>query len=299
MTLLALIGPTGIGKTDLSISLAKHFGTEIVSADSRQIYRELYAGTAPPSPQQLGEVKHHFIGSHSIFDSYTAGRYETDALETVGKLFETAGYVWLVGGSGLYIDAVCRGIDDIPGADAELRESLVQQYETEGIESLRFQLMRLDPNICNTIDIRNPRRVIRALEACVIAGKPYSSMRKNCGKPRPFSIIKIGLTTDRELLYRRINARVDAMIDAGLEKDAEKLYPFRELNALKTVGYSELFDRFDGRTGRDESIELIKRNTRRYAKRQLTWFARYPEIKWFHPDDFDGIVRFIQLKANV
>jgi tRNA dimethylallyltransferase len=294
MTLLVLLGPTGIGKTDLSIKLAKHFGTEIISADSRQIYRELEIGTAPPSQTQLADVKHHFIKSHSIFDGYTAGKYETEALEIIGKLFKDNDYVWLVGGSGLYIDAVCKGIDDIPETDAALRKSIIEQYETEGIESLRFNLMRIDPDICSVIDIRNPQRVMRALEACISSGKTYSSLRKNFEKSRPFNVIKIGLTLDRDLLYQRINERVDRMIKAGLENEARELYRYKILNALKTVGYRELFDYFDGVTNLDEAIDLIKRNTRRYAKRQLTWFARYQDIKWFHPDDFDGIISFIR-----
>jgi tRNA dimethylallyltransferase len=182
MTLLVLLGATGIGKTDLSISLAKYFGTEIVSADSRQVYRELDIGTAPPSPEQLREVKHHFVKSRSVFDDYTAGKYETEALSTIGNLFESNDYVWLVGGSGLYIDAVCKGIDDIPGTDTELRQSIVKRYKEEGIESLRLELTRLDPCICNTIDVRNPHRVMRALEACIVSGKPYSSLRKNFEK---------------------------------------------------------------------------------------------------------------------
>jgi tRNA dimethylallyltransferase len=293
MTLLVLLGATGTGKTDLSINLAKHFGTEIVSADSRQVYKELDIGTAPPSPEQLAEVKHHFVKSRSIFDEYTAGKYEIDALETIGRLFETYDFVWLVGGSGLYIDAVCKGIDDIPGTSPELRKNIAKRYETEGIESLRFELARLDSNIYNMIDIHNPRRVMRALEACISSGKPYSSLRKNFEKSRSFNIIKIGLKIDRNLLYDRINRRVDKMMDAGLENEAKTLYSFKELNALKTVGYRELFDCFDGKTSLDESIELIKRNTRRYAKRQISWFARYPEIKWFHPDDFDAIVKEI------
>jgi tRNA dimethylallyltransferase len=293
MTLLVLLGATGIGKTDLSISLAKYFGTEIVSADSRQVYRELDIGTAPPSPEQLAEVKHHFIKSRSVFDEYTAGKYEIDALETIGQLFDAYDYVWLVGGSGLYIDAVCKGIDDIPGADAELRKSIVERYKNEGIESLRFELKRLDPDICEALDIRNPQRVMRALEVCISSGKPYSSLRKNFEKVRMFDIVKIGLTLDRNLLYDRINLRVDNMMAAGLENEAKELYRFKELNALRTVGYRELFDCFDGKTSLEQSIELIKRNTRRYAKRQITWFARYPEIKWFHPDDFDGITKYL------
>jgi tRNA dimethylallyltransferase len=298
MTLLVLLGATGIGKTDLSISLAKYFETEIISADSRQVYKELDIGVAPPSSKQLNEVKHHFIKSRSIFEEYTAGKYEIDALETINKLFETNDYVWLVGGSGLYIDAVCKGIDDIPGTDMELRKSIVERYNKEGIESLRFELMRLDPDISNTLDVRNPHRIMRALEACISSGKPYSSLRKNFEKSRHFDIVKIGLTIDRDLLYHRINMRVDNMIESGLVKEAKNLYRFKELNALKTVGYRELFDCFDGKISLDESIELIKRNTRRYAKRQITWFARYPEIKWFHPDDFDKITEELLKTKN-
>jgi tRNA dimethylallyltransferase len=294
MTLLVLLGPTGIGKTDLCINLAKYFGTEIVSADSRQIYRELDIGTAPPSPEQLNEVKHHFVKSHSIFNDYTAGKYETDALKIIEKLFETNEYVWLAGGSGLYIDAVCKGIDNIPETDMELRKTIIKRYENEGIESLCFELMRLDPDIRSILDIRNPQRVMRALEACISSGRPYSSLRKNFEKSRRFNIIKIGLTTERNLLYKRINSRVNSMMDAGLEQEARTLYPFKEFNALKTVGYRELFDYFEGKTSLEEAIELIKRNTRRYAKRQFTWFARYPEIKWFHPYDFVEIIAFIQ-----
>jgi tRNA dimethylallyltransferase len=293
-TLLVLLGATGIGKTDLSIELAKYFGTEIVSADSRQIYSELNIGAAPPSPKQLDEVKHHFVKSRSVFDEYTAGRYEIEAIETIERLFETNDYVLLVGGSGLYIDAVCKGIDNIPCADVELRKNIIERYRNEGIESLRFDLMRLDPNICSVIDLRNPQRIMRALEVCISSGKPYSSLRKNFVKSRSFNIIKIGLTIDRSVLYDRINRRVNRMMDEGLENEARGLYPFRELNALQTVGYRELFDYFDGKTTIEQSIELIKRNTRRFAKRQITWFARYPEITWFHPDDFNGIVTRIE-----
>ncbi|MDR0559927.1 MAG: tRNA (adenosine(37)-N6)-dimethylallyltransferase MiaA [Prevotellaceae bacterium] len=291
MTLLVLLGPTGIGKTDLSIELAKHFETEIVSADSRQIYRELDAGTAPPSPEQLETVKHHFIKSHSINDEYTSGKYEFEAMETLDRLFKHHEYVWLVGGSGLYIDAVCRGIDNIPGTDGDLRAILAKRLSEEGIESLRFELTRLDPDIYRAIDIRNPQRVMRALEVCIVSGKPYSSLRKNFEKQRPFKIIKAGLEIERELLYRKIDSRVDKMMEKGLLKEAENLYKYREYNALKTVGYRELFDYFDGKTGLEQAVELIKRNTRRYAKRQITWFARYPEIRWFNTDDFEKIIR--------
>ncbi|MDR1897281.1 MAG: tRNA (adenosine(37)-N6)-dimethylallyltransferase MiaA [Prevotellaceae bacterium] len=293
MILPVLLGPTGIGKTDLSIELAKYFKTEIVSADSRQIYKEMNIGTAVPSCEQLNEIKHHFIQTRSVLDEYTAGKYEIDALNTINELFGQHNYVWLVGGSGLYIDAVCKGIDNIPGTDAELRKSIVKRFETEGIESLRFELMRLDNEICNVIDIHNPQRVMRALEVCFTSGKPYSSLRKNFIKQRPFKIIKTGLAIDRNELYNRINARVEKMIDAGLEKEAENLYRFKENNALKTVGYRELFDYFEGKQSFDQAVELIKRNTRRYAKKQLTWFARYSDIKWFHPSDFSEICKYI------
>lgn len=290
MTLFVLLGPTGIGKTDLSIELAKRFDTEIVSADSRQIYKEMNVGTAPPSPAQLAAVKHHFIRSHSIKDDYTAGKYELEAMDTLRELFARKEHVWLVGGSGLYIDAVCRGIDDIPGTDEEVRREITRRFDEEGIESLRFELQRLDPDICRIIDIRNPRRVMRALEACIVSGRPYSSLRKNFEKKRPFDVVKIGLKMERALLYERINNRVDAMFADGLEKEAESLREHRACNALNTVGYKELFDYFDGIRSLDETIDLIKRNTRRYAKRQLTWFAAYPEIKWIPYDSYTSLV---------
>ena len=294
MTLFVLLGPTGIGKTDLSIELAKHFDTEIVSADSRQIYRELDLGTAPPTPEQLESVKHHFIKSRSIADEYTAGKYEFDALETVDKLFKHKEFVWLVGGSGLYIDAVCKGIDNIPPTDSTLRNEVLECFKNEGIESIRQELVRLDPDIYNIIDIHNPQRIMRALEVCITSGKPYSSLRKNFEKQRPFKIVKIGLEMEREILYRQINERVDTMMNRGLLNEVENLYPFRHYNAMKTVGYRELFDFIDGKTSLDEAVELIKRNTRRYAKRQISWFARYPEIKWFNPNDFEKIITVLK-----
>lgn len=293
-TLLVLAGPTGIGKTDLSIQLAKHFNTEIVSSDSRQLYKELDIGTAPPSAQQLAQVKHHFIKTRSVTEEYTAGKYEFDALEVINNLFKTNNVVWLVGGSGLYIDAVCRGIDNIPATDESLRNSIIKRFEEEGIEGLRFDLMRLDPDICEIIDIKNPQRVMRALEVCITTGKTYSSLRKNFEKTRPFRIIKIGLQTDRDILYNRINQRVDNMMEQGLLEEVKNLYPLKNCNALKTVGYRELFDYLENKTSLDEAVELIKRNTRRYAKRQITWFNRYPEMEWFHPDDSDEICNYIQ-----
>jgi tRNA dimethylallyltransferase len=293
MTLIVLLGPTAVGKTDLSIALAQHFDTEIVSADSRQLYREMDIGTAPPSPAQLRAVKHHFIKSRSIFDDYTAGKYELDALPLLNALFARRDVVLLVGGSGLYIDAVCRGIDNIPATDSLLRRQIMQRLQTEGIESLRFELQRLDPDMYRAIDVRNPQRVARALEVCLASGKRYSSLRKNFEKQRPFDVVKIGLQIDRDLLYRRINARVDAMLDDGLIDEARRLYPSRDCNALKTVGYRELFDHFDGNVSLDEAVALIKRNTRHYAKRQISWFGRYDDIHWFAPTDFDNILQTV------
>ena len=289
--LLVLAGPTGVGKTDLSIRLAKRLGVEIISADSRQFYRETVTGTAPPSEEQLREVPHHFVQTRSVCEDYTAGKFELDALPVIEALLARDGRALMVGGSGLYIDAVCRGIDEIPATDPELRASIMQRFKSEGVEGLRFDLMRLDPAVCNTIDIRNPQRVMRALEVCLTTGKAYSELRKNFVKRRPFDVRTICLHMDRNELYRRIDARVDSMMAAGLEEEARRLYPLREYNALKTVGYRELFDYFDGKITRDEAVRLIKRNTRHYAKRQLSWFARYPDIQWFSPEDEEEILK--------
>lgn len=292
-TLLVLLGPTGVGKTDLSIQLAQYYNSPIVSSDSRQIYREMKVGTAVPDDAQLAAVKHYFIGSRSIHDDYTAGRYEIDVLKLLDELFPQHPSVWLVGGSGLYIDAVCRGIDAIPATDDSLRNNLIQRLEDEGLESLRFELKRLDPDIFNEIDVKNPKRVLRALEVCLTTGQPYSQLRTNFSKVRDFRIIKIGLNIPRDELYNRINHRVDLMVEQGLVDEAKILYPYRHLNALKTVGYKELFDYFDGKISLPEAIDLIKRDTRRYAKRQLSWFARYNDIEWFTPNDADKIIAYI------
>lgn len=289
--LLVLVGPTGAGKTDLSIRLAKRLGVEIVSADSRQFYRETAIGTAPPSEEQLSSVPHHFVGTRSVLDDYTAGKYELDALPLIETLIARDGRTLMVGGSGLYIDAVCRGIDEIPATDPELRNSVIRRFEREGIESLCAELMRLDPAVCKLIDLRNPQRVMRALEVCLTTGKPCSELRRNFAKRRNFDIRTVGLRMDREELYRRIDARVDCMMEKGLADEARQLYPLRECNALKTVGYRELFDYFDDKISLDEAVRLIKRNTRHYAKRQLSWFARYPDIRWFSPNDEEEILR--------
>lgn len=297
-TLVVLVGPTAVGKTDLSISIAKALEAPIVSSDSRQIYREMNIGTAVPDKQQLAAVPHYFIESRSIFEPYTAGMYEVDAINTIDHLFEKHHFVVLTGGSGLYIDAVCLGIDAIPATNPETREMLKLRLKNEGLTSLSDWLKRLDEESYNTVDINNPQRVIRALEVCIISGIPYSSLRKNFEKTRNFKIIKVGLQRDREELYARINLRVNQMMEQGLLDEAKKLYPNRHLNALQTVGYRELFDYFDGKITLEEAVELIKRNSRRYAKRQITWFNRYDDIAWFSPDNFDGIVAHVMQKEN-
>ncbi|MDR1056531.1 MAG: tRNA (adenosine(37)-N6)-dimethylallyltransferase MiaA [Prevotellaceae bacterium] len=295
-TLLVLLGPTGVGKTDLSIQLAHHFKSPIVSADSRQIYREMKIGTAIPNAEQLAAVSHYFIGVRSIFDDYTAGKYEIDVLNLFDELFPKHPFIWLVGGSGLYIDAVCRGIDAIPATNNSLRKNLMEHLEKEGLESLRFELRKLDPDIFEIIDIKNPQRVLRALEVCITSGKPYSQLRDNFSKNRDFRILKIGLNIPRDELYNRINQRVDLMMEQGLLDEAKNLYPYWRLNALKTVGYKELFEYLHAKISLDMAVEQIKRNTRHYAKRQLSWFARYDDIEWFTPADTEKIITYISSK---
>ncbi|HEY3390080.1 MAG TPA: tRNA (adenosine(37)-N6)-dimethylallyltransferase MiaA [Prolixibacteraceae bacterium] len=291
-TLLILLGPTGVGKTNLSIEVAKYFNTEIISCDSRQIYKEMRIGTAVPDQQTLDTITHHFIRSHSIHDYYNASKFEVEVLERLEYLFQNKDIILMTGGSMMYIDALCKGIDDLPEVDDELRQSLMARMETEGIESLRNELRYHDPLYYNEVDLRNPKRILHALEICLMTGKPYSSFRINQPKKRPFNIIKLGLNLDREVLYNRINQRVDAMFSEGLEEEAIGLYPFRQLNSLNTVGYRELFDYFDGKITLDEAREKIKANSRKYARKQLTWFRRDPEIKWFTPDMKDEIIEF-------
>jgi len=297
-TLIIVTGPTGVGKTKLGIILAKHFDTEIVSADSRQIFRELSIGTAVPTPGELSMVKHHFIHSHSITENYNASKYEAEALKRLDELFLKHNEVIMVGGSMLYIDAVCKGIDILPDADPEIRESLKTRFETEGIESLRLQLKKLDPGYYNIVDLKNPARVIHALEICLTAGKPYSSFRTNPKKERPFRIIKTGLNCDREILHQRINKRVDKMIEAGLENEAGGVYHLKHLNALNTVGYKEFFSYFEGEITRGEAIELIKRNSRRYARKQITWFGKDTGTKWFEPNQGTEIIKTIENRIS-
>lgn len=296
--LIIITGPTAIGKTHVAIETAKFFNTEIVSADSRQIYKELTIGTAVPSKAELNSIKHHFIHSHSIHDVYNASRFETEAMELLEKLFSKYNIVVLTGGSMLYIDAVCKGIDTMPDVDPELRQNLKDKLIREGIESLRFQLKQLDPDYYNQVDLKNPARIVHALEICLMTGKPYSSFRTSPNKKRPFSIIKIGLDCDRAELHQRINQRVDKMVEAGLEEEALGVYPFKHLNSLNTVGYRELFAFFKGEISKEKAIELVKRNTRRYARKQLTWFRNDSEMNWFHPQDSEKIIQFIKSKIE-
>lgn len=279
--LLILLGPTGVGKTDYSLELARRYGSPIISCDSRQIYREMDIGTAVPSAEQLAAVQHFFIQDHSIHNPYTAGRYEIEALDLISRLF-AEGHETLVmtGGSGFYIDAVCYGLDDFPEADPDLRASLSERLRTEGVDNLRQELRRLDPESYAAIDIANGQRVIRALEVCLMTGRKFSSFKNFRVKQRDFDVEKVGISRPREVLYDRINRRVDAMMENGLLEEARRLLPYRDLPALRTVGYRELFDYFDGRISLDEAVSLICRNTRHYAKRQLTWWNRDSSIHW-------------------
>lgn len=278
--LIILLGPTGVGKTELSLQMAEELGTEIISCDSRQMYREMKIGTAAPTEKELKRVPHHFIGHLSIHDYYSCGRFEIDALAKCNELFQSHDTVIMTGGSMLYIDAVCKGIDDIPNIDEELRQSLLERYQNEGIENIRQELKILDPDYYKIVDLQNHKRIIHALEVCIQSGKPYSSFRSESVKKRPFTIEKIGLNRPREVLYDRINKRVDIMMENGLLEEAKSLYPFKGLNALNTVGYKELFNYFDGIWTLDFAIQMIKQNSRRYAKKQLTWFNRDSEITW-------------------
>ncbi|WP_195498229.1 tRNA (adenosine(37)-N6)-dimethylallyltransferase MiaA [Alistipes senegalensis] len=294
--LLVVVGPTGSGKTDLSIRLALHYGAPILSTDSRQVYRGMPIGTAQPSADQLQAVEHHFIASRDLTDNLNCGEYEVQALVRLEELFADHDWVVAVGGSGLYVRALCEGMDDLPQADEPLRRELERRLAEEGLGALAEELRELDPEYCRTADLNNPARVMRALEVCLQTHMPYSRQRTGERRPRSFEIVKIGIDLPRDVLYDRINRRVDRMLADGLEAEARALYPYRELNALKTVGYREFFDYFDGRIGYDEAVELIKRNSRRYAKRQLTWFRRDSEIRWFAPDDDAAIIAYVGSK---
>ena len=294
-SLVILLGPTGVGKTELSLQVAERFGSPIISSDSRQLYKDLPIGTAAPTPEQMARVRHYMVGTLNLTDYYSASNFEEDVISLLNTLHQTTPTVVMTGGSMMYIDAVCKGIDDIPTISPELRTGLMEVYEREGLESIRQMLKELDPVFYGQVDLNNGKRVLHAVEVCCMAGVPYSSLRKNTPKDRGFRIVRIGLNREREELYARIDRRVDLMLEEGLEDEARRLWPLRHLNALNTVGYKELFDYFEGKTDYAEAVRLIKRNSRRYARKQLSWFRRDDDIRWFHPDDYEGIVEAIRL----
>ena len=296
--LIVILGPTGIGKTEVAIKVAAELDTYIISADSRQVFKELNIGTAVPSSSQMKKVKHYFIQHKSIHDYYSASMYEQEVISLLKKLFPVKGKVVMTGGSGLYIDAVCEGIDDIPDVDPETRKKVEEKLNSEGVNSLRNDLRLLDPESYKKVDLKNPKRIQRAVEICLSTGKPYSSFLTDKNKKRDFKVLKIGLNKKREELYEKINNRVEKMVKAGLVEEAREYYQYRNLNSLNTVGYKELFDHFDGKINLAESIELIKRNTRRYAKRQLTWFQKDKNTHWFEPSDINKILELIRKETS-
>ena len=296
--LIVLVGPTGVGKTELSLRMAERFGTSIISSDSRQLYADLKIGTAAPTPEQLARVPHHFVGTLHLTDYYSAAQYETDVLELLDRLFLEKDTVVMTGGSMMYVDAVCKGIDDIPAVDAETRRFLSERYENEGLERLTAELRLLDPEYYHKADLKNPKRIIHALEICYMTGRTYTSFRTQKKKERPFRIIKTGLTRSREELYERINRRVDRMMEEGLLEEAKAVYPYRHLNALNTVGYKEMFNYLDGKWELPFAIDKIKQNSRIYSRKQMTWFRRDEEIQWFHPRQEEDILACLQDKTR-
>lgn len=297
--LITIVGPTAIGKTALSIQLANHFKSDIISCDSRQFYKEMTIGTAVPNTDELASAKHHFIQNRSIFEDYNVGSFERDALEKLDELFKENSVQIMVGGSGLYVDAVLKGLDYFPTVDAKIREELTLELENKGIETLQNKLKELDPDTYNSIALENPHRVIRALEICIGTETPYSTFINKPKAPRNFQSIKIGLNADREIIYNRINQRVDLMIEDGLLEEAQKLHKHKNLNALQTVGYRELFSYFDDNFTKEFAISEIKKNTRRFAKRQLTWFKKDEKTLWFdYKTDINTIITKISDKIN-
>ena len=297
--LLVLLGPTGVGKTELSVSLAEYWNCPIISADSRQLYKGLSIGTAAPTEIQLSRVPHYMVGTLGIEEYYSASEFETDSLKIISELHQTNDILIVTGGSMMYIDALCKGIDEVPTIDENLRKELYDRYEKEGLEPIRSQLKILDPVFYDQVDLKNYKRVIHALEVCLMSGKPYSSFRTNTVKQRPFEIIKIGLMRNRDELYQRINLRVDKMMDDGLLAEAERFYPFRINNSLNTVGYKELFKYLDGEWTLDFAIEKIKQNSRIYSRKQMTWFKRDMSINWINLSEISQEIAFQQIREKV
>lgn len=294
MYLIVILGPTGVGKSALCLKVAEHLGIPLINCDSRQMYRELPIGTAAPTKEDLSKVKHYFVGNLTIRDYYSASRYEEEVLALIKENSKQKVHL-LSGGSMMYIDAVCNGIDDIPTVREDIRKELLERYGIEGIDKMREELRLLDPEYYAIVDLKNPKRIIHALEICYQTGKTYTSFRTNTKKERPFKVIKIGLDRPREELYDRINRRVLQMIDDGMIEEARKVYEYRNLNSLNTVGYKELFQYFDGTYTLPEAIEKIQNNSRKYARKQLTWFRRDKNIKWFNPNDEDDIIAYISM----
>ncbi len=293
-SLIILLGPTGVGKTELSLRIAEHFGSPIISSDSRQLYKDLPIGTAAPTAEQLARVKHHFVGTLNLTDYYSASAFEEEVISLLQTLHQTTPTIVMTGGSMMYIDAVAKGIDDIPTVTPEIREAIYAQFEHEGLTNILQELKEADPVHYEEVDRNNYKRVIHAVEICRMTGKPYSTFRTNSTKKRPFQIIKVGLTRERKELCDRINRRVDQMMADGLLDEARRVYPFRHLNSLNTVGYKELFNYLDGEWSLDFAVEKIKRNSRVYARKQMTWFKRDTDIRWFHPSEEEEIIRYIE-----
>lgn len=292
-SLILILGPTGVGKTELSLRVAEHFRSPILSSDSRQLYKDLPIGTAAPTPEQLQRVPHHLVGTLSLSDYYSASRFEEEALTLLEELFRTTPAVVMTGGSMMYIDAICKGIDEMPTVAPDIRQAIYDQFEREGLAPFLTELQTADPLHYAEVDRNNYKRVLHAVEICRQTGRPYSDFRTHTVKQRPFRILKIGLNRDRELLCDRINQRVDQMMADGLQEEARRVYPYRHFNALNTVGYKELFRYFDGEWNLETAIEKIKRNTRVYARKQMTWFKRDPDIRWFHPEEENEILAYI------
>lgn len=293
-TLIVIVGPTGVGKTELCLKVAEAFGTVIVNADSRQIFKEIPVGTAAPTIAERRRIRHYFVGNLHIDQYYNASMFENDVIALLDTLFKEKDYVIMSGGSMMYVDAVCNGIDDIPTVDTATRSKVMREYEEKGLDYICGRLEELDPEYYSIVDKRNPKRVIHAVEICLSTGRTYTSFRVNAKKDRPFNIIKVGLTLDREQLYERIDGRVDRMVAVGLIQEAEKMYPYRNLNSLNTVGYKELFDYFDGKCTLEEAVFRIKCDTHKYCRKQLTWFKRDKDIHWFSPNNVEEIINYIR-----